>query len=182
MIEAAEYEVRRTVSPSVHAFAFSDWLTVKVLDNEVRKASLVISGGKLFDQLHRDPDCSASPLIVVVDDESYIAITLAEILQRRGYLVVWYTDPLAALASMQSRRPGLLLTDFTMPGCNGLDLAIAVKLVHPDCPILMITANADRHALAARISTAGLPISLESKPLKICRLLSSVADLISAQP
>ena len=88
----------------------------------------------------------------MVDDEPHIAVTLSEILERRGYLTVWFTQPVAALALMEAYKPDLLLTDFTMPILDGLALACRVKVMYPDCPVLMVSAIGNDPQITHRIS------------------------------
>jgi CheY-like chemotaxis protein len=116
--------------------------------------------------------------IVVVDDEPHVAITLSEILGRRDYRAVWFTEPVAALALMETHRPDLLLTDVNMPLLDEFDLAICVKRIYPDCPVLIVSAIGNNPQLAKRIATAGVSVALEAKPIQIRQLLSRIAELI----
>jgi signal transduction histidine kinase/CheY-like chemotaxis protein len=63
--------------------------------------------------------------IVLVDDEPYIVGVLGELFRWRGYRVTTFTDSLTALVMLldESIRVDLLITDLTMPGMSGLELA-----------------------------------------------------------
>ena len=63
-------------------------------------------------------------VVFVVDDEVVIAQTLAMILERNGYSVRFFTDPLEALTNVEIDRPDLLISDVVMPQLSGIDLAI----------------------------------------------------------
>ena len=69
--------------------------------------------------------------IFVVDDEPVIASTLAAILQMNGFSTRFFTSPLEALAAARSKAPDLLVSDVTMPGISGIDLAMKMRAQYP---------------------------------------------------
>lgn len=79
--------------------------------------------------------------VTVVDDEKVIAETLAIILRAQGYIVKTYADPLKALECLGSPFPDLLLTDISMPGLNGIELALTLRVRCPDCKVLIFTGQ-----------------------------------------
>jgi CheY-like chemotaxis protein len=181
MLETTERLKHQEESCFAHASAFSGWLATKTIENNIRKALLL----RASEQLPTSIDGHLSDLhratIVVVDDEPHVAITLSEILERRDYRTVWFTEPVAALALIEGHRPDLLLTDVNMPILDGFDLAICVERMYPDCPVLIVSTIGNDPQLAKRIATAGVSVALETKPVQICRLLSRIADLISPE-
>jgi CheY-like chemotaxis protein len=183
MLETTERLKHQEDSCFTHASAFSVWLATKTIENNVRKALLLRASEQLPASIDGDGHLSDlhRATIVVVDDEPHVAITLSEILERRDYRTVWFTEPVAALALMEGHRPDLLLTDVNMPILDGFDLAICVKRIYPDCPVLIVSAIGNDPQLAKRIATAGVSVALETKPVQICRLLSRIADLISPE-
>jgi CheY-like chemotaxis protein len=81
-------------------------------------------------------------VVFVVDDEMVIAQTLAMILERNGFSVRFFTDPLEALANVEIDHPDLLISDVVMPQLSGIDLAIEVKTRCSDCKILLFSGQA----------------------------------------
>jgi PleD family two-component response regulator len=73
------------------------------------------------------------PLVSVVDDQQIIADTLALILSKSGFRAVGYTNPVEAMHAAESDTPSLLIADVSMPGMNGIELAIHFKLIYPLC-------------------------------------------------
>jgi CheY-like chemotaxis protein len=65
--------------------------------------------------------------IFVVDDEPVIASSLAAILQMNGFSARFFTCPLEALAAARSESPDLVISDVSMPGLSGVDLAIQMR-------------------------------------------------------
>lgn len=60
---------------------------------------------------------------MVVDDDTLVRNTLVSQLEDQGYQIVEASDGLAAPALLDGNEPiDLLVTDFAMPGMNGLAL------------------------------------------------------------
>jgi CheY-like chemotaxis protein len=120
--------------------------------------------------------------ILLVDDEPEVARLSDRILQRQGYLVTTFTDPARALAAFRAepRQFELLLTDFTMPGLTGLQLASAVREIRPDLPVILCTgyrANVD----ARDTSQAGIKEIL-GKPFDLQLLVETVHRVLNPPP
>ena len=64
----------------------------------------------------------AAVRIALLDDEARLVEILAMVLRREGYEVHGFTDPMAALAALESRDFDLLVTDLKMPGADGLEV------------------------------------------------------------
>jgi CheY-like chemotaxis protein len=81
--------------------------------------------------------------ILVVDDNKTALLLLEHALkkQRPDYQVVSVNNGYDALARLQTQPFDLLVTDYNMPGMNGLDLAQAVRRIWPDIPIVLMTVH-----------------------------------------
>jgi PAS domain S-box-containing protein len=79
--------------------------------------------------------------ILVVDDEEVLVNMTREVLERLGYQVTTATSSQAALDLLRSRPQAfdLILTDQTMPGMTGEQLAKALIAVSPDIRIILCT-------------------------------------------
>ena len=80
--------------------------------------------------------------ILVVDDESDIREVLSEFLEYSGYEVLCEEDGLGGMAYFESGCPlpiDLVITDQTMPGATGLELAAHVKQFDPAIPVVLCT-------------------------------------------
>ena len=116
------------------------------------------------------------PVVMVVDDESSIADTLAEILSRSGYAAVTAHDGDSALETALLMPPEMLITDVVLPGMSGIDLAITVKRIFPDCKIILFSGQASTADLLAAANRDGHQFVLLSKPVHPADLLSRIAD------
>ena len=88
--------------------------------------------------------------IVLVDDEGSFRESLAEMLREDGHEVLDYPDPAAVPPPGAIDRLDLLLTDYEMPGRNGVTLADEFRAHHPALPVLLVTAY--RTALDAEVA------------------------------
>ncbi|MEZ4703386.1 MAG: PAS domain S-box protein [Rhodothermales bacterium] len=79
--------------------------------------------------------------LLVVDDESAVLDVIGRMLLRLGYVVHTQHDP-AQVLDMLKKSPhafDLVLTDLTMPGMTGIQLATGIKEAFPDLPIVLMT-------------------------------------------
>src|SRR5579863_3974603 len=84
--------------------------------------------------------------ILVVDDEPPVAETIRLVLASSGHAVEVAGDAQQALGLYQAGRFDLVITDFSLPGMDGLDLARELKRLSASQPIIMITAYAQMMA------------------------------------
>lgn len=83
--------------------------------------------------------------ILLVDDEEIIRDSAGTILERLGYQVTTEDNPLNALTRIENspRSFDLVITDLSMPGMTGLQLASNIYNLRPDLPIILVTGYAD---------------------------------------
>ena len=60
-------------------------------------------------------------------------------LESDRHTVVEAEDGRYAIASWQAHKASLVLTDFSMPGLNGLDVIQAFATEHPNTPIILMS-------------------------------------------
>jgi CheY-like chemotaxis protein len=84
--------------------------------------------------------------VLVVDDEEKIVDLLTRLLNHLGYKVVGRTDSRAALDlfARQPRAFDLVISDQTMPGLSGDELARALRKIRPDLPLIICTGFSPR--------------------------------------
>jgi DNA-binding response OmpR family regulator len=116
------------------------------------------------------------PVVLVVDDESAIADTLAEILSRSGYAALTAYDAEEALESAMMTPPEMLITDVVLPGMSGIELGIKMRRMFPDCKILLFSGQAATVDLLSTANGAGHHFNLLHKPIHPKDLLRHVAE------
>ena len=112
--------------------------------------------------------------ILVVDEESMTADTLAEILRHNGYAAEAAYDGTGALERALLSPPELVITDVVLPGMSGVQLAITIKRVYPDCKILLYSGQASTPELIRSPHCAPYDFTLLSKPVRPSDLLALV--------
>ena len=61
-------------------------------------------------------------------------------LRKRGFDVLWHTDPLEALRVLPNEDIEVVVADLNMPGLRGTELCSRVLANRPDVPVIVITA------------------------------------------
>jgi PAS domain S-box-containing protein len=93
--------------------------------------------------------------VMVVDDDRAMLEMTEDMLARLGYEPVGYDAPLAALQALRADpdRFDLVLTDESMPELTGTQLAVSIKELRPDLPVVVASgyggADLHRRAFAA---------------------------------
>ena len=78
--------------------------------------------------------------ILIVDDEVEMRIAMSETLKHCGYPVETSHNAIDALNKAKKNDFAMVITDMTMPKRSGLELLKDLKELHPDMPVLMVTA------------------------------------------
>jgi DNA-binding response OmpR family regulator len=119
------------------------------------------------------------PVVLVVDDESAIADTLSEILKLSGYAAMPVYDGEEALETALLMPPELLITDVMLPGMSGIELAIKMRRIFPDCRILLFSGQAATSDLLTYAARAGHEFTLLIKPVHPTELLRRVSESLA---
>jgi CheY-like chemotaxis protein len=79
--------------------------------------------------------------ILLVDDEIDLVESAIRVLRWMGYQVNGVTIPSEALEMIraQPRQFDLIISDFSMPQMNGIQLAEEIKRIDPGIPIILLT-------------------------------------------
>lgn len=115
--------------------------------------------------------------ILVVDDEPLVCDSTKRILAHDGHEVVIAASGEEALALFQKGKFDLVITDYEMPAMKGDALAVAIKALAPQQPVLMITAYVEP-LLTEGNSLTGVDLMV-SKPFTLPELRQAVANLTS---
>ena len=81
--------------------------------------------------------------ILVVDDDALIAMSTVDMLEDLGFSVIEASSGKHALEILAAGPVDLMMTDFSMPGMNGAELAERVRQIYPAMPILLATGYAE---------------------------------------
>jgi DNA-binding response OmpR family regulator len=118
------------------------------------------------------------PVILVVDDETVIADTLTEILKRSGYAAFPVYDAEEALETALVMPPEMLISDVVLPGMNGIELAIKLRRIFPDCEVILSSGQPSTARLLASAESAGNSFLFLNKPVHPEELLKQVSETL----
>jgi CheY-like chemotaxis protein len=110
--------------------------------------------------------------IMVVDDEPQVRGVLKMLLEFDGHEVVTVGGGEEALALFGQEKFDVVITDYTMPGMKGDELALALKARQPGQPVVMLTAHAEMLRTEA-VPLAGVD-QLVSKPFQLADLREAI--------
>lgn len=112
--------------------------------------------------------------ILLVDDDALIAMSSVDMLEDLGHKVIEANSGEQALKALNEHRSiDLMITDFSMPGMNGAELAKAAREIRPDLPILVATGYADLPSgVDIDLPRLGKPYTQEQLQIEMSKLLS----------
>lgn len=115
--------------------------------------------------------------ILFVDDQSYVVNLGAAMLKRLGCDPVTSGDSRQALATFSAAPDAfaVVVTDYAMPQMNGVELALAIRAIRPDVPIVLMSGF-DAAFDADLVAKAGIQEVLQ-KPFTLA-LLQQVLDRV----
>jgi PAS domain S-box-containing protein len=120
------------------------------------------------------PTQASRATILVVDDDALVAMSTVGMLEDLGHDVIETHSGAKAVAVLRdAQRVDLMITDFSMPGMTGLQLARAARQLRPELPILLATGYAELP------SGETIAFPRLGKPYKQSQLAAEIAKLLS---
>lgn len=108
--------------------------------------------------------------VLVVDDEEAIVYVFERYLSIAGHRVSVALSGEDAVRIFQDSPADVLVTDFRMPGMNGIELIAELRALSPTLPALLISANP--------VEVGSLPdgVAFRRKPVSMDGVLDYVAS------
>ena len=115
--------------------------------------------------------------ILIVDDSAPIRGLVREFIESRSGLEICgeAADGLEGIAKGLELNPDLIVLDYSLPGINGLDVAVFLHEVAPDTPIILFTVF--KEAIPLRMAQAAGVASIVSKTDQLTLLADEVQRL-----
>ena len=113
--------------------------------------------------------------ILVVDDDALISMSTVDMLEDLGHRVLEASSGAQALKMLEAAdRVDLVITDYSMPGMNGAELAEGIRLIRHDLPVLVATGYSDLPpGSGVDLPRLGKPYSQEQLSREIANLVPS---------
>ena len=116
--------------------------------------------------------------MLLVEDENLIRVTLAEMLEEAGYVVIEAATGDEACQLIRGVHGfDVLLTDIQMPGAaDGIDVAHHFQAYHPNAPVVFMTGRPD---VLSRIGQLAETETLLRKPFRPRQMLEAIDGLLT---
>lgn len=113
--------------------------------------------------------------VLLVDDTPEVLQVHQSMLERMGLNVATANNGVAALEYFKAHRKevDMVISDFRMPGMDGMDFAIAVRNLAPEIPISIITAYGEVDKLQL---SHNHNIKVLSKPITFKKLMQEMSE------
>jgi YesN/AraC family two-component response regulator len=115
--------------------------------------------------------------ILIVDDEPLVAKALGRAMSRLGFAVAVAQDPQRAQALVEELSPDVVISDFNMPGMNGLELLRLVETRSPCTVRVILSGCADPHSPIVEYAASDGCL-LVRKPWDNKRLAATLHDIL----
>ena len=114
--------------------------------------------------------------VLVIDDEHVIRELVMEILESAGHAVTGAESAERALALLENKDFGLVVSDVVMPGLSGLELLEAVRARTTSLPVVLVTGAGTYDTLSQALTRGAA--GLVTKPFAHKDLQTAVADAL----
>ncbi|KON80346.2 EAL domain-containing protein [Azoarcus sp. PA01] len=113
--------------------------------------------------------------LLLVDDEPSIQSALRRVLRNEGYILLFAGNAAEALDLLAKHAVGVVMSDFRIPGMDGIQLLDRVKTLYPDTVRLVLSGYSDIGTITNAINRGSIFRFLH-KPWDDRELLQSVRD------
>ena len=114
--------------------------------------------------------------VLILDDEQIIANTLVLILNKNGFDARAVYNAQDAIQTASQLYPDVLISDVIMEGMTGIDAAIRISQLVPNCRIILFSGQAATADLLQRAEADGYNFEILAKPVHPRVLLERLTD------
>ena len=114
-----------------------------------------------------------SEVILIVDDDDLVRMTLSVLISSLGYHCLVATDGVEAIAVLKATEVDLVFSDIAMPNMDGLDLLKYIVENHKSTDVIMATGFAEKASYADVIKAGALDFI--KKPIDQAELEAKLA-------
>ena len=111
-------------------------------------------------------------LVLIVEDDERIGVSLSRALEANGYNCAWATTGAQALEILSNHSPQLALLDIGLPDLDGLEVCRRAHDIQPNLDIIMLTARDDELDIVAGLDAGA--VDYITKPFKLAELLARI--------
>ena len=124
----------------------------------------------------RKPSASFYKTILVLDDELEIVSLIKHFLQRHGYHVFGFTNPMLAIEHfiLNSRNYSLIICDLRMPTMNGFECVKKMRELVPSIKVILMSAFDINDPLYMTLSSSLKINGFIQKPFSLKEVISII--------
>ncbi|SFR67274.1 Response regulator receiver domain-containing protein [Marinobacter daqiaonensis] len=115
--------------------------------------------------------------ILLLDDEPNILTALKRLLREEDWLIDTFTRAEEALDALQAHRYGVIVSDYQMPGMDGVTYLQFARQRQPDAIRLILSAHGDRQSMINAINRAEIYRFL-SKPWEDYEIQAAIRSAV----
>lgn len=125
---------------------------------------------------------SSAPTALVVDDQEALTVLMRQSLENGGFQVLTANNGADALELVRGAAPpiDLLVTDYSMPGMTGLELAQECCRIDAELGVLYVSGSSPGDALRSDLNAERH--GFLAKPFRASELLRSARALLDMEP
>jgi CheY-like chemotaxis protein len=100
-------------------------------------------------------------VVLCVDDDKVILQVIKLTLEKNGFTVLTATHWRYALDIFENNPIDLVMLDYEMPEMKGHEVAVWIRSINPEVPIILHSGSSDIPAIAAKVTDAFIPKGVE---------------------
>ena len=112
--------------------------------------------------------------ILIVDDERAIRTSMTVALESENFEIDVAENGIQAIRYIDKIPYDLIITDYSMPEMDGLELSRIITSKYPTIPVLMVTGNESVRGLLKGYNATFFP-----KPFEVIELQKRVTDIMN---
>lgn len=112
--------------------------------------------------------------MIIVDDDTLIAESLADILNGEGFEATAVFSGQDAIEWARKTHPDVIVSDVVMPEMNGIEAAQSIREFLPECRIILFSGQALTNDLLAEARTQGQTFEMLAKPINPYSLIAAL--------
>jgi CheY-like chemotaxis protein len=119
------------------------------------------------------PKLGSGAVILVVDDDALITLNTVDLVTEMGHSALEAFSGREALTLLEQRSDiSAMITDYSMPGMNGIELIETARKLHPGLPVLLATGYSELP------DDAEIDVPRLEKPFREEELAQKLGDLL----
>ncbi len=104
--------------------------------------------------------------VLYIEDEEFLGKIVRDTMEKESYDVYWLKDGGSVMQVLEEFDPDICVVDIMLPSVDGYTLARNIKVLHPEMPIIFLTAKSETGDVLKGFDSGGTdyikkPFSLE---------------------